>query len=93
MNRNQAFVAGSVTVRAACEGTEGESPSIRYGRSAPCAHSGGLSFSSPTRFFLLFQLLPMSPNDCYPCPRSKDSRVMILWILNPERSLTSIAKA
>ena len=51
------------------EGAEAEA-SIR------CAHSGVLCLGSLHTLFetalVTFNLLPMSPNDCYPCPRSID---------------------
>ena len=47
--------------------------SVAPSRYAPCALSGGLGF--PHTLFLQtlvpFNLLPMTPNDCYPCPRPK----------------------
>jgi hypothetical protein len=51
----------------------GEAASVRFSRCAPYALSGGLARSLPCLRLISspLNLLPMFPNDCYPCPRPK----------------------
>ena len=55
---------------------ESESLCVRFTRYAPCALSERFGF--PHTLFLQalvpFNLLPMFPNDCYPCSRSKEKQ-------------------
>ena len=51
----------------------GEAASVRFSRCAPYALSGSLARSLPCLSLNSspLNLLPMFPNDCYPCPRPK----------------------
>ena len=56
----------------------GEAASVRFSRCAPYALSGGLARSLPCLRLNSspLNLLPMFPNDCYPCPRPKQRSEM-----------------
>ncbi len=58
----------------------GKAASVRFSRCAPYALSGSLARSLPCLRLISspLNLLPMFPNDCYPCPRPKHSREMSL---------------
>ena len=51
----------------------GEAASVRFSRCAPSALSVSLARSLPCLRLISspLNLLPMFPNDCYPCPRPK----------------------
>ena len=51
----------------------GEAASVRFSRCAPYTLSGGLARFLPCLRLISspLNLLPMFPNDCYPCPRPK----------------------
>ncbi len=51
----------------------GKAASVRFSRCAPYALSGSLARSLPCLRLISspLNLLPMFPNDCYPCPRPK----------------------
>jgi hypothetical protein len=53
----------------------GEAASVRFSRCAPYTLSGSLARSLPCLRLISspLNLLPMFPNDCYPCPRPKHS--------------------
>lgn len=73
----------SVTIavgrRAACVEGQDESTSVRFSRCAPYTLCGVLVLTFHTRFHYVLSplnLLPMFPNDCYPCARPKQRSVM-----------------
>ena len=56
-----------------------EATSVRFSRYAPYTLSGDLVLTFHTRFHYILSpinLLPMFPNDCYPCARPKQRSVM-----------------
>ena len=56
----------------------GKAASVRFSRCAPYALSGSLARSLPCLRLISspLNLLPMFPNDCYPCPRPKQRSEM-----------------
>ena len=75
----------------------GEAASVRFSRCAPYTLSGGLARFLPCLRLISspLNLLPMFPNDCYPCPRPKHSAEMSLAVLSvvlsgPQRPATRV---
>ena len=64
----------------------GEAASVRFSRCAPYTLSGGLARFLPCLRLISspLNLLPMFPNDCYPCPRPKQRSEMATLLRRDE---------